>query len=311
MHLRIGTRGSALALAQTKNVVDLLMQYNDGLELEQVVIKTRGDVARDEPLHTMKGMGFFVRELDEALVRGDIDLAVHSMKDIPTIRPSGTITAAVLERESPYDCLISRDGAKIDELPVGALIGTSSLRRVAQLKRGYPELSATPMRGNIPTRLRKLDEGRCDGIVLAEAGLIRMGWNIERQTLPPNHFLPSCNQGVIACVCMQHSAPHELLAQLDHAKTHIETELERRVMEVLGGGCLVPMGVLALTKKSKVELTAEVLSPDGSQHIRSSTLIPINASAGQRLCLADALAKTVAEGGGAELIKLAERDTEG
>ena len=270
MHIRIGTRGSALALAQTKKVVELLMQLDGRLEVEQVVIKTTGDVVKGEVPRAMNGTGFFVRELDEALVQGRIDLAVHSMKDIPTIRPPDTITAAVLERESPYDCLITRDGATMDELPAGALIGTSSLRRA------YPELTPIPMRGNINTRLRKLNEGVCDGIVLAEAGLIRMGWSIERQTLSPSQFLPSCNQGVIACVCMQHSRVHELLAQ---------------------------------TRGDNVKLTAEVLSPDGTQQIRGDTLIPLDDDASHQLQLADALAQKIAMSGGARLISLAKDES--
>jgi len=309
MHIRIGTRGSALALAQTKKVVELLMQLDGRLEVEQVVIKTTGDVVKGEVPRAMNGTGFFVRELDEALVQGRIDLAVHSMKDIPTIRPPDTITAAVLERESPYDCLITRDGATMDELPAGALIGTSSLRRAAQLRRAYPELTPIPMRGNINTRLRKLNEGVCDGIVLAEAGLIRMGWSIERQTLSPTQFLPSCNQGVIACVCMQHSRVHELLAQIDHPSTRKECELERRVLEVLGGGCLVPMGVLAQTRGDNVKLTAEVLSPDGTQQIRGDTLIPLDDDASHQLQLADALAQKIAMSGGARLISLAKDES--
>ncbi|HIH70124.1 hydroxymethylbilane synthase [Methermicoccus shengliensis] len=311
MHLRIGTRGSALALAQTKKVMEQLMRLDAELELEQVVIKTTGDIVRDRALHAMKGVGVFVRELDEALLRGEIDLAVHSMKDIPTIRPEGLITAAVLERESPYDCLITRDGTPLSRLPPGAVIGTSSLRRVAQLRRAHPQLSVIPMRGNITTRLRKLEEGVCDGIMLAEAGLIRMGWSIEREVLPCEHFLPSCNQGVIACVCMQHSDAHELLTRIDHPITHTETELERRVMEVLGGGCLVPMGVLAQSQPEGIRLSAEVLSIDGREHTRREVLIPTTTEREHKLKMAEELAKEIAHAGGARLIELAKEGVEG
>jgi len=170
----IGTRGSALALAQADQVAAMLKQH--GFDTERKIIKTSGDSFTDRPLHQIPGVGAFVRELDDRMLDGEIDIAVHSMKDIPTERPDELAIAAVLKRDSPLDVLLTRDGSTLDEMPKGATIGTTSMRRQAQLLRYRPDLVIKDLRGNIDTRRRKVAEGQYDGILLAEAGLQRMGY---------------------------------------------------------------------------------------------------------------------------------------
>jgi len=190
----IGTRGSQLALAQTENVARLLKEQ--GVETSIKIIKTSGDRFTDRPLHAVSGgVGAFVRELDDVMLAGEIDIAVHSMKDMPTIRPQALPTVAVLKRDTPFDILLTYDGTPLDELPEQSIIGTSSLRRTAQIRRYRPDLITQDLRGNIDTRLRKLREGQYDGILLAKAGLERMGWEIEGEILSPKFFLPLPESG--------------------------------------------------------------------------------------------------------------------
>ncbi len=279
----IGTRGSALALAQADIVARELQKI--GTETEVRTIKTHGDVVTDRPLHELsnvRGVGAFVREIDEHSLAGDIDIAVHSMKDIPTIRPEQLVTAAILKRDPPYDVLITEggdgdeDSMSIDDLPAGAVIGTSSLRRRAQLHRFRSDLDIIDLRGNINTRMRKLREGVYDGIILAEAGLVRLGWDIGFDRLKIDHFIPSANQGTIAVVTLKDSGAGDLVRALDHSQTRIETEIERIVISVLGGGCDVPIGAFAeMVGGDRVRVRAEVLSLDGSRYERVDETIPV------------------------------------
>ncbi len=277
----IGTRGSALALAQADIVARALQEI--GIVTEVRTIKTHGDVVTDRPLHELSnvgGVGAFVREIDEHSLAGDIDIAVHSMKDIPTIRPERLVTAAILKRDPPYDVLITGggdgNGTSIDDLAAGAVIGTSSLRRRAQLHRFRSDLDIIDLRGNINTRMRKLREGVYDGIILAEAGLVRLGWNIGFERLKIDHFIPSANQGTIAVVTLADSAAGDLVRALDHSQTRIETEIERIVISVLGGGCDVPIGAFAeMVGGDRVRVRAEVLSLNGSQYERVDETIPV------------------------------------
>ena len=281
----IGTRGSALALAQADIVARELQEI--GVETEVRTIKTHGDVVTDRPLHELSnvgGVGAFVREIDEHSLAGDIDIAVHSMKDIPTIRPEQLTTAAILKRDPPYDVLITGDGGgggdgdgmSIDDLPAGAVIGTSSLRRRAQLRRFRSDLDIIDLRGNINTRMRKLREGVYDGIILAEAGLVRLGWDIGFERLKIDHFIPSANQGTIAVVTLADSGAEDVVRVLDHSQTRVETEIERIVISVLGGGCDVPIGAFAeMISGDEVRVRAEVLSLDGSRYERVDETIPV------------------------------------
>lgn len=255
MKLVVGTRGSKLALAQTQRVVEGLKER---YEVEVKIIKTTGDVMKDKPLYEFKGIGAFVRTLDTKLAEGEIDVAVHSYKDVPSQRVEGTVIAAVLERDSPCDALISKKGESIDELPKGAVIGTSSLRRRAQLKRLRGDLEFENLRGNLDTRLRKLNEGIYDAIVVAEAGLQRLGLDreVEYQRFDPYTVVPPANQGIIAVATRK--GEEDLVSFLNDEKTWLEARVERAVVRELGVGCAVPVGVYA-EAGAKLKLICEIL----------------------------------------------------
>ncbi len=261
----VGTRGSKLALAQTEKVVRKLKEA--GYEVEIRIIKSAGDIMKDRPLYEFKGTGAFVRTLELALIDGEIDIAVHSYKDIPSARVEGTSIAAVLERESPCDVFIARDGSTLEDIKEGALIGTSSLRRRAQLKWYRPDLRFENLRGNVDTRLRKLNEGLYDAIVLAEAGLIRLGLSekIRYQRLNPEIFVPSANQGIIAVETRR--GEEDLVSFMNDEKTALEAEVERAVIRELGIGCAVPAGIYA-RYEGKVRLICQILSVDGTKEVR-------------------------------------------
>ncbi len=272
----IGTRGSQLALAQAKNVARLLKEQ--GVETSLKIIKTSGDRFTDRPLHAVSsGVGAFVRELDDVMLAGEIDIAVHSMKDMPTVRPPTLSTSAVLKRDTPFDILLTYDGSTLDELPEQSIIGTSSLRRVAQIKRYRPDLITQELRGNIDTRLRKLKEGQYDGILLAKAGLERMGWELEGEILSPDFFCPSPNQGTVAVVTLAGSEAETVVSRLDHTESRIATEIERILISELGGGCTTPIGSYAeITPDGKeIHVRAEVLSLDGEESVRIDEFIPM------------------------------------
>ena len=259
MRMRIGTRGSRLARRQWAEVGRLLA--GKGVDAEEVVIATSGDAFLDRAIHEVS-YGAFVREIDAKVLGGEIDAAVHSMKDIPTDLPEGLTLAAVLPRASPFDLLISKDGVSLEELPPGAVVGTASVRRRAQLLWHRPELAVKNLRGNVETRLEKLERGEYDAIILAEAGVRRLGLTVRAQRLP---FIPSPNQGAIAVTARADNPNLPLLRGLDHRPTRIEVEAERRLMERVGGGCAVPLGVLARHDDSVVKLEAEILTTDGRQ----------------------------------------------
>lgn len=257
MPVKIGTRGSRLALAQAEKVCSLLL--DQGIEAEEVIISTQGDRVTEVPLHEIGGQGVFVRALDDAILAGEIDAAVHSMKDIPAKRPDGLVTSAILKRDSPSDFI-----AHTVPLDSVGVIGTSSTRRKAQLLRHDPSLEIRPLRGNVDTRLRKLDEGLFDAIILAEAGMQRMGLKISGERLPPHIFVPAPNQGTIAVVSRDDPALIETFSLLDHEQTRKDVMAERAVMEEVGGGCFTPQGIYC----SGGHLIAEVLSLDGKKCVR-------------------------------------------
>ncbi|HTY15548.1 MAG TPA: hydroxymethylbilane synthase [Methanoregulaceae archaeon] len=257
MVLRIGTRGSKLALAQAGRVCSML--ETKGFEVEQKIITTEGDTVTGVPLHEVGGQGVFVRALDDAIVNDEIDAAVHSMKDIPAVRPPGLVTSAVLARDSPADFLAFQ--RPLSEV---AVIGTSSTRRSAQIRRHDPVITVKPLRGNVDTRIRKLSEGEYDAIVLAEAGLQRLGITLPGQRLPPEQFVPSPNQGTIAVVSRLDPSLSEIMSLLDDPGTRQDVAMERAVMEQVGGGCYTPLGVYC----RNAHLIAEVLSLDGTCEVR-------------------------------------------
>ncbi|MDQ1253713.1 MAG: hydroxymethylbilane synthase [Euryarchaeota archaeon] len=272
----IGTRGSQLALAQAENVARLLSEL--GFETSLRIIKTSGDRFTDRPLHAVSsGVGAFVRELDDVMLAGEIDIAVHSMKDMPTIRPLSLSTAAVLKRDTPFDVLLTYDGTSLDELPEQSIIGTSSLRRIAQIRRYRPDLITQSLRGNIDTRLKKLREGKYDGILLAKAGLERMGWELEGEILSPDFFCPSPNQGTVAVVTRAGTEAEAAVSKLDHTDSRIVTDIERILIYEIGGGCTTPLGSYAEISPDREELhvRAEVLSLDGCETVNINEFIPM------------------------------------
>jgi hydroxymethylbilane synthase len=266
--LRIGTRGSPLALVQARTVRDRLAvalgRSADSIEIN--VIRTTGDTIVDRPLAEEGGKGLFTKEIEEALIRGDLDLAVHSAKDMPTFLPRGLMLAACLEREDPRDVLISRKAKTIQELPRGAKVGTASLRRQAIMKRARPDLEVAPLRGNVETRLRKLDSGEADAIILALAGLKRLGLE-DRATriMSADEFLPAAGQGAIAIETREGDAPtRALLAKIDHADTSAAVAAERAFLAVLDGSCKTPIGAHATIDAETIRFRGLIARPDGA-----------------------------------------------
>ncbi len=262
----VGTRGSKLALAQAEKVIYQLKKA--GKEVNIQIIKTSGDIMKDKPLYKLKRSGAFVRAIDQALADEEIDIAVHSMKDIPNERVEGTVIAAVLERESPFDAFISRNGKWIEEMDSGAVIGTSSLRRIAQVRRLRDDVSIKNIRGNLDTRLRKLESGDYDGIIVGEAGLIRLGLHerIPYERLNPEFFVPSANQGIIAVATRE--GEEELVSFMNHRKTMFEAMVEREILKELGVGCSVPAGIYSKLDGNSFELKCELLSLDGKKEVK-------------------------------------------
>jgi len=278
--LKVGTRKSALAMTQTTQTVERLRQLasSAGMDVafELVPIVTRGDRILDVTLSKVGGKGLFVKEIEQALLDGVIDFAVHSMKDMPFELPEGLIIGAVPQREDPRDCLISRTVRALDELPQGAKVGTSSLRREAQLKALRPDLAVVSIRGNIDTRLRKLEEEGLDAILLAAAGLHRLGWK-DRITayLPVETCLPAVGQGALAVECREADAElRELLALLHDNLSARAVAAERRLLGLLNGGCQVPIGAYAAPQgaapDSPLTLTGMVALPDGAKVLKAS-----------------------------------------
>lgn len=264
MTLTIASRGSQLALWQARWVQGRLEGLGARCRIQ--IIKTTGDKITDVPLAKVGSKGLFTKEIEEALLAGQADLAVHSMKDLPTELPEGLGIAAVPEREDPRDALLGR---KFSELAPGAKVGTSSLRRAAQLLALQPGLRIEPLRGNLDTRLRKLEEGRYDAIVLAAAGLRRMGWE-ERiaEILPVEYLCPAVGQGALAIETRTGGEPWELCSQLEHPPTRIAVAAERALLAGLGGGCQVPIGAYGEVVDRELRLSAVVCTPDGDRLIR-------------------------------------------
>jgi len=263
----IGSRGSKLALWQAEHIAAALKALDTETRIE--VIKTSGDKIQDVPLAQVGGKGLFTKEIDEALLSGAIDLAVHSMKDVPTGLPAGLTIAAIPEREEPRDALI---GCTLAELKDETRIGTSSLRRQAQLLAYRQQLEIHMLRGNVDTRLRKLDEGQYDAIVLAAAGLRRLGWQDRiRELIPVEIMCPSVGQGALAIETREDGgAAHQLVRKLDHPDTRIAITAERAMLEKLGGGCQVPIGGYAFLEKGVIQMRAIVASPDGKRVVRAA-----------------------------------------
>ncbi|HEY6293059.1 MAG TPA: hydroxymethylbilane synthase [Terriglobia bacterium] len=271
MKIVIGSRGSALALWQANWVRDRLAAA--GHEVEIRVIRTSGDRMPQVPLEDSGVKGLFIKEIEEALAEGAIDLAVHSLKDMPGAQPPGLTLAAVPAREDARDALVSREGATFAELPPGARLGTSSIRRQSQLRHLRPDVAMVPMRGNVGTRLRKLEEGQCDALVLAAAGLIRLGFESKiRQYFSADQLCPAVGQGALAIETRQGDEPVLCAVEpLDDPVAHRAVRAERALLRHLGGGCAVPIAAYAEPIGDGLSLMGVVASPDGSRVVRAET----------------------------------------
>jgi hydroxymethylbilane synthase len=268
--IRVGTRGSALALWQTDHVIARVRETVPGALVERVVMSTLGDRVLDVPLARIGDKGLFTRELEDSLRSGAIDLAVHSLKDLPTSDADGLAVGAVLEREDARDALVSPTGLTLQTLPEGAVIGTSSLRRRAQLLALRPDLRIEDLRGNVPTRIAKVERGDYDAAVMAHAGLLRLGLTTH-VTWPfaPDEMLPAVGQGALAVQCRRGDAAlGHVLAALDHRDTRLATAAERALLAALDGGCQVPIAALGTLSNSVLHLRAVVASLDGREVIR-------------------------------------------
>lgn len=276
MHLRIGTRGSKLALTQSKWVRKQLESRDPATRVELVQIKTQGDKILDTSLSQIGGKGLFVKEIEEALLRNEVDLAVHSMKDVPGELPEGLLIDVFPEREDPADALVSRGGEPLSELPEGSTVGTGSLRRSAQLLHLRPDLNIVSLRGNVDTRLRKLESGEFQAIVLAAAGLRRLGLAQKiTQILPPGEFLPAIGQGSLGLEVRKDDEPvRRHLSFLNHEPTELTVRAERALLKELEGGCQVPIAGHGLLDGDRIILEGMVAELDGSKVIREEETGP-------------------------------------
>ena len=274
--IRIGTRGSMLAVRQSGMIKAALEKLWPDISVELKIIRTTGDKITDVPLAKVGGKGLFVKEIEDALLDGSVDIAIHSMKDVPADLPEGLEIVAVPEREDPRDALILRRGSEMGDLARGAVIGTSSLRRAAQVLKMRPDFEVRTLRGNLETRLRKLEEGLYDAIILAAAGLRRMGWE-DRITLflDPAEFIPAIGQGALGIEARSDDQRvRRLLAPLDHPESAVAVRAERSLLKVLEGGCQVPIGGYARVIGQNIELVGTVASLDGREVFRANGTAP-------------------------------------
>jgi hydroxymethylbilane synthase len=301
--LRIGTRGSALALWQAHHVEALIKAQPGAPAVELVRIRTEGDVRTDVPLWQVGGRAFFTKEIDKALLGNEIDIAVHSLKDLSTVLESGIDLTAALEREDPRDAVISRTGARLADLPRGARVGTSSLRRRAFIARVRPDLELLELRGNVPTRIDRLKQGDYDAIILATAGLRRLGLDghiCEKLSL--DEFPPAVSQGAIGvCVRTGDTEASRWLQKLDNRASRLATTAERALLRRLEGGCQVPLGAIgALGDDDMLRLHAAVCALDGSRMLRAKAEMP--ATAADAVTLGQRVAEDLLSQGAAGLI---------
>ena len=300
MHLRVGTRGSKLALAQTDWVISKLKSFYPNLEVEKVIIKTTGDKILDSPLSKIGGKGLFVKEIEEALLQGKIDFAVHSMKDVPSQIPKGLEVSIIPERESPFDVWVSKfDG--IMSLPTSAKVGTSSLRRSVQIKRLRKDLEVLTLRGNVDTRLRKLNEGLYDGIILAEAGLKRLGIKVEYKRFSLEEMIPAVGQGALGIeIRSEDKELKELLLKALHSpETALCVAAERAFLRIMEGGCQVPLGAYAYLKDGELFIIGFISDLQAERFYREAMQGPSH----EANKLGEALAKRLLDLGGRDILK--------
>jgi len=312
--LRVGTRRSALALTQTRQTLDTLAARVRGLSYEIVEVTTTGDRILDRPLREAGGKVLFTKELDEALLEGRVDCAVHSLKDVPSELAPGTVIAAVLQREDPRDVLVTRDARTLAELAEDTVVGTTSLRRASQLLALKPAASTRLLRGNIETRLRKLVEGECDATFLAAAGLARLGLGLSPAhgvALDPFVFVPAAGQGAVAITVREgDEAVADAVGKVEHSATRAAVEAERAFARVFGGGCYLPLAAYALVDEGEageVRLVGVLLTADGRRMLRDETRGPASRAA----ALGASLGRAFLERGGGEFLAAAEVDAAG
>ncbi|MEM3003673.1 MAG: hydroxymethylbilane synthase [Candidatus Bathyarchaeia archaeon] len=301
MRLIVGTRGSRLSLAQTESVVDALTRNSPNIKIQTKIIETTGDRLESAPLKEIYGKGVFEKEVDEAIVKGEVDFAVHSMKDVPAEQPEGLTIAAVPRRAPPNDVLVSQPPLRLHDLPPGAKVGTSSPRRIAELLRIRPDLKPIPIRGNVDTRIRKLDAGDYDAIILAEAGLTRLSVKnriVDRLSL--EEFTPAPGQGFLAVVARRDRVDVlKLLDSVNNPESLAEAVAERAFMNEVGGGCKIPLGAFAQAQDGTLNLFGSVISPDGSKRVdvKEAGTVDRAEAAGR------AAAKRIMKMGAAEIVR--------
>jgi hydroxymethylbilane synthase len=304
----IATRESQLALWQAEHVKALLISLHPGLQVELLGMTTQGDQILDSPLSRIGGKGLFVKELEVAMAEGHADIAVHSIKDVPMDLPAGFEMAAILEREDPRDAFVSNDYANLGELPPNARVGTSSLRRQAQIRARLPHLNVDTLRGNVNTRLRKLDEGQYAGILLAAAGLKRLKFDARIRTiLQPDESLPAVGQGAIG-IEIRTGRPElaALLATLNHAETALCVRAERAMSRMLQGGCQAPIGGYAVMREGKIYLRAFVADLEGIRFFRAEAEGEVDAPEAVGIAVAQAL---IAQGADHLMTEIIQRTT--
>ena len=306
--LRIGTRASALALWQANRVADLIRAQPGAPAVELVHIKTEGDMRTDVPLWAVDGRAFFTKEIDRALLANEIDVAVHSLKDLSTVLENGTELVAVVERQDPRDAFLSRSGVAFADLPAGSRVGTSSLRRRAFLAQLRPDIQAMELRGNVPTRVEKLQKGEYDAIILACAGLARLG--LEKhitQRLAVTDFTPAVSQAAIGCCSRADDAEaRRWMKALDNVAARLETTAERALLRRTEGGCQVPLGALARVEGDKLRLFSQVCALDGSKKVTAEGTCAPNL--GEAAALGERLAEELLAKGAGSIIAI-ERGT--
>ena len=302
--LRIGSRGSILARWQAEFVRKQLFQLT-GVEAEIIIIKTSGDKMQRQPLTQIGGKGIFIKELEEALLEEGIDLAVHSVKDIPTETPGRLHFPAVCRRDDVRDCLVSHTGMVLANLKQGARVGTGSLRRQAQLRHYRPGLDLRELRGNVDTRLRKVESGEYDAIVLSKAGLDRLGWSQKiTEPISTDISLPAVGQGAIAIQSrVSDRDADEFLSKLDDMETRTAIIAERALLSALQGGCQLPVGAWARMERSELVMEAVVCSVDGTQYVREKATAPPD----QAAQLGEHLARVLADGGARTILEEMQR----
>jgi len=279
MKLTVGTRGSKLSLIQTSSVIQKLKQSYPNLKIETKIIRTTGDKILDKSLLEIKRRGIFEKEIDNAIARGEIDFAVHSMKDVPIEQHSKIAIVAVPKREAPNDALVSRERLKLAELPSNSVVGTGSPRREAQIRRVRPDLKVKPIRGNVDTRVRKLELGFYDAIIVAEAGLHRLNMSdLVSERLSLEDFTPGSGQGALAVVARRNRDDViEILKSINYISSMAEVLSERAFIKRIGGGCKVPIGAVARTKGNALSLYGSILSSDGRTKLHAKQIGHINA----------------------------------